>query len=91
MAGEDVGDEFAGYILKILGGQDKQGFSMKQGVLTQDRVKLMMSKGALPHPVGAQLRQDISAGVVGSQLQVPAAPSCFTPEEWAGGGGSDRK
>jgi small subunit ribosomal protein S6e len=43
--GEDVGDEFAGYILKILGGQDKQGFSMKQGVLTQDRVKLMMSKG----------------------------------------------
>ena len=44
--GEDVGEEFAGYILKILGGQDKQGFSMKQGVLTQDRVKLMMSKGA---------------------------------------------
>merc|ERR1712127_565896 len=43
--GEDVGEEFAGYILKILGGQDKQGFSMKQGVLTQDRVKLMMSKG----------------------------------------------
>merc|ERR1711957_464424 len=36
---------FAGYILKILGGQDKQGFAMKQGVLTQDRVKLMMSKG----------------------------------------------
>lgn len=46
MDGEDVGEEFAGYILKILGGQDKQGFAMKQGVLTQDRVKLMMSKGA---------------------------------------------
>merc|ERR1711892_1610272 len=29
----------------ILGGQDKQGFAMRQGVLTQDRVKLMMSKG----------------------------------------------
>merc|ERR1711988_2022848 len=28
-----------------MGGQDKQGFSMKQGVLTQDRVKLMMAKG----------------------------------------------
>ena len=38
--------EFKGYIFKIMGGQDKQGFSMKQGVLTQDRVKLMMSKGA---------------------------------------------
>merc|ERR1711988_1314257 len=43
--GEDIGDEFKGYVFKIKGGQDKQGFSMKQGVLTQDRVKLMMSKG----------------------------------------------
>ena len=43
--GEDMGDEFKGYVFKILGGQDKQGFSMKQGVLTTDRVKLMMAKG----------------------------------------------
>ena len=43
--GEFLGDEFKGYVLKILGGQDKQGFPMKQGVLTPDRVKLMMSKG----------------------------------------------
>jgi len=43
--GEDIGDEFKGYIFKIAGGQDKQGFSMKQGVLTADRVKLMMAKG----------------------------------------------
>jgi small subunit ribosomal protein S6e len=43
--GEDVGEEFAGYILKIQGGQDKQGFSMKQGVLTADRVRLLMAKG----------------------------------------------
>ena len=27
--GEDIGDEFKGYIFKITGGQDKQGFSMK--------------------------------------------------------------
>jgi len=43
--GEDIGDEFKGYIFKIAGGQDKQGFSMHQGVLTSDRVKLMMAKG----------------------------------------------
>jgi small subunit ribosomal protein S6e len=43
--GEDLGDEFKGYIFKIAGGQDKEGFSLKQGVLTTDRVKLMMSKG----------------------------------------------
>lgn len=44
--GEDIGDEFKGYVFKIQGGQDKQGFPMKQGVLTTERVKLMMAKGA---------------------------------------------
>jgi len=43
--GENIGDEFKGYVFKIMGGQDKQGFPMKQGVLTHDRVKLMMAKG----------------------------------------------
>lgn len=43
--GETLGDEFKGYVFKIMGGQDKQGFSMHQGVLTTDRVRLMMSKG----------------------------------------------
>jgi small subunit ribosomal protein S6e len=28
-----------------MGGQDKQGFPMKQGVLTNDRVRLLMSPG----------------------------------------------
>jgi len=45
LEGDFLGDEFKGYVLKITGGQDKQGFPMKQGVLTPDRVKLMMSKG----------------------------------------------
>jgi len=43
--GEEIGDEFKGYVFKIMGGQDKQGFSMHQGVLSTDRVRLMMSKG----------------------------------------------
>lgn len=45
MVGEDIGDEFKGYVFKIMGGQDKQGFSMKQGILTTDRVRIMMAKG----------------------------------------------
>lgn len=44
--GDDLGDEFKGYVLKVTGGQDKDGFAMKQGVLTADRVRLMMAKGA---------------------------------------------
>lgn len=37
--------EFKGYIFKIKGGQDKQGFPMKQGVLTNQRVRVLMSPG----------------------------------------------
>lgn len=43
--GEALGEEFKGYVFKIQGGQDKQGFAMKQGVLTNNRVRLLMSRG----------------------------------------------
>lgn len=41
----DVPQEFKGYVFKIMGGQDKQGFPMRQGVMTNLRVKLLMSPG----------------------------------------------
>jgi ribosomal protein S6E (S10) len=34
-----------GYVFRIQGGQDKQGFCMKQGVLTNQRVRLLMTPG----------------------------------------------
>ncbi len=37
--------EFKGYVFKIMGGQDKQGFPMKQGVLTNGRVQVRQMKG----------------------------------------------
>jgi small subunit ribosomal protein S6e len=40
-----LGPEWKGFILKITGGQDKQGFPMKEGVLTNRRVRLLLSKG----------------------------------------------
>ena len=42
IAGEALGEEYKGYIFKIMGGNDKQGFGMKQGVLTASRVFLLM-------------------------------------------------
>ena len=42
---QTLGDEWAGYVFRISGGNDKQGFPMKQGVLTQGRVRLLLSKG----------------------------------------------
>jgi len=40
-----LGDEWNGYVLRITGGNDKQGFPMKQGVLTQGRVRLLLGEG----------------------------------------------
>ena len=42
--GEVLGEEFKGYLFKITGGNDKQGFPMKQGVLVNGRVRLLMKK-----------------------------------------------
>mmetsp|Transcript_112428 Transcript_112428/g.157639 ORF Transcript_112428/g.157639 Transcript_112428/m.157639 type:complete len:252 (+) Transcript_112428:19-774(+) len=39
-----LGDDYKGYVFKITGGHDKQGFPMKQGVLTADRVRLLLSE-----------------------------------------------
>jgi hypothetical protein len=38
--------EFKGYVFKITGGCDKQGFPMKQGVLTPGRVRLLLHRGS---------------------------------------------
>lgn len=42
-----LGDEFKGYIFKITGGNDKQGFPMMQGVLVQGRVRLLLRAGKI--------------------------------------------
>lgn len=43
--GSIIGEEFEGYILRISGGNDKQGFPMRQGILTNTRVRLLCKKG----------------------------------------------
>ena len=40
-----IWQEFKGYVFKIMGGCDKQGFPMKQGVLTPGRVRLLLHRG----------------------------------------------
>jgi len=44
---DSLGGEFKGYVFKITGGSDKSGFPMKQGVLTNTRVQLLIEKGGL--------------------------------------------
>eukprot|EP01083_Nonionella_stella_P124131 374609_1 len=44
LAGDFLGDQFKGYVFKITGGSDKQGFAMMQGVLTPERVRLLLGE-----------------------------------------------
>ncbi len=76
--GQDVdaatlGDEWKGYVLRITGGNDKQGFPMKQGVLTHGRVRLLLSKGASCYRQrrkGERKRKSVRGCIVDSQLSV---------------------
>lgn len=71
--GEDLGEEFTGYIFRISGGNDKQGFPMKQGVLTNGRVRLLLSAGAScyrPRRKGERKRKSVRGCIVGHDLSV---------------------
>ncbi|VDP27773.1 unnamed protein product [Schistosoma mattheei] len=68
-----LGDEWKGYIMRITGGNDKQGFPMKQGVLTNGRVKLLLSKGSScyrPRRKGERRRKSVRGCIVDSNLSV---------------------
>jgi len=73
VAGEDLGDEFAGYVFQISGGNDKQGFPMKQGVLTNGRVRLLLKEGASCYRsrrTGERKRKSVRGCIVGADLSV---------------------
>ncbi|GAV55310.1 hypothetical protein ZYGR_0AS06340 [Zygosaccharomyces rouxii] len=73
--GDAVGDEFKGYVFKIAGGNDKQGFPMKQGVLLPTRVRLLLSQGHScyrPRRTGERKRKSVRGAIVGPDLAVLA-------------------
>jgi small subunit ribosomal protein S6e len=40
-----LGENFKGYIFKLSGGNDKDGFPMKQGVMINGRTRMMFKNG----------------------------------------------
>jgi small subunit ribosomal protein S6e len=71
--GDSVGDEWKGYIFKITGGNDKQGFPMKQGVMHPTRVRLLLSDGHScfrPRRTGERKRKSVRGCIVGPDLSV---------------------
>lgn len=73
--GDNLGDEFKGYIFRITGGNDKQGFPMKQGVLHPTRVRLLLAEGHScyrPRRTGERKRKSVRGCIVGMDLAVLA-------------------
>jgi len=73
VAGESLGEQFKGYVFRIGGGFDKQGFSMKQGVNTPGRVRLLMSAGTScykPRRSGERKRKSVRGCVVSNEISV---------------------
>uniref|UniRef100_A0A8C5PC05 Small ribosomal subunit protein eS6 n=1 Tax=Leptobrachium leishanense TaxID=445787 RepID=A0A8C5PC05_9ANUR len=73
VAADPLGDEWKGYVVRISGGNDKQGFPMKQGVLTHGRVRLLLSKGHScyrPRRTGERKCKSVRGCIVDANLSV---------------------
>jgi small subunit ribosomal protein S6e len=71
--GNILGEEFEGYIFRISGGNDKQGFPMRQGILTNTRVRLLCQKGHKayrPRRAGERKRKSVRGCIVAQDLAV---------------------
>jgi small subunit ribosomal protein S6e len=73
VSAESLGDEWKGYVVRIAGGNDKQGFPMMQGVLTNGRVRLLLSckhPCYRPRRTGERRRKSVRGCIVDSNLSV---------------------
>merc|ERR1711898_39238 len=71
--GDILGAEFDGYRFRISGGNDKQGFPMLQGVLRDDRVRLLLTKGSKCYRqrrTGERKRKSVRGCIVNQDLSV---------------------
>jgi len=70
---DSLGDDWKGYIFRISGGNDKQGFPMMQGVLTNKRVKLLLDKNSKCYRTrrtGERKRKAVRGCIVDAHLSV---------------------
>merc|ERR1712003_449762 len=71
VSGDSLGDEFTGYVFRISGGNDKQGFPMKQGILLNHRTRLLFKKGMSCYRErrkGCRKRKSVRGCIVGPDL-----------------------
>jgi len=70
-----LGDQFKGYIFRITGGIDKQGFPMKQGIMANSRVKLLLARGGIGFQAwrgraGERRRKSVRGCIIGPDISL---------------------
>jgi len=68
---DSLGDEFKGYIFKITGGYDKEGFAMMQGVMINHRTRLLLDGRTgqyTPKRVGCRKRKSVRGCIIGTDM-----------------------
>jgi len=71
--GDTLGDDFKGFIFKVTGGMDKDGFPMKQGILVKGRVRILLKAGQKCNRKGRKgerKRKSVRGCIVGADLAV---------------------
>ena len=71
--GHHLGEEYTGYVFKIKGGNDKQGFTMKSGVFANHRVRVLLKPGNKcfrPRRDGQRKRKSVRGCICGPDLAV---------------------
>jgi len=73
--GEVMGEDYKGYVFKITGGNDAQGFPMKQGIMKMGRSRILFKKKASlfnPKRTGYRRRRSVRGCITGPDLGVIA-------------------
>jgi len=75
--GSIISELFDGYVFKITGGFDKDGFAMKNGILTQGRKRVLLKKGSQMfrfkkgyHRDGVRLRKLVRGCMVSPDIKI---------------------
>jgi len=66
-----LGADWAGYVLRITGGTDKQGFPMVQGVITNNRVSLLLREGSTGYHArrdGERKRKSVRGCIISPEI-----------------------
>jgi len=75
VAADILGDNWKNYVLKITGGHDKDGFTMKQGILIAGRTRILMCEGHSTYRTrrsGERKKKSVRGCIVGADIQALA-------------------